>query len=147
MAENSENVALSETAVLVGVAIDKATYSFDRIFEYVVPTELIEKAKAGCRAVVPFGRGNRQKQAMIMYRKSFNGDTKGYKMILNVLDEKPVLSDEMLLLVEFMKNRYYCTMYDCICAMLPVGINYKFNAMYSINADYEYDTVDRKSVV
>lgn len=141
MAENSENVALSETAVLVGVAIDKATYSFDRIFEYVVPTELIEKAKAGCRAVVPFGRGNRQKQAMIMYRKSFNGDTKGYKMILNVLDEKPVLSDEMLLLVEFMKNRYYCTMYDCICAMLPVGINYKFNAMYSINADYEYDTV------
>lgn len=141
MAENSENVALSENAVLVGVAIDKATYSFDRIFEYIVPSELIENANSGCRVVVPFGRGNKQKQAMIMYKKSFNGDTKSYKMILKVLDEKPVLSNEMLSLVEFMKNRYYCTMYDCICAMLPVGINYKFNAMYSVNSDYEYDVV------
>ncbi|MEE1281245.1 MAG: primosomal protein N' [Acutalibacteraceae bacterium] len=141
MVENSENVALSENAVLVGVAIDKATYSFDRIFEYIVPSELIENANSGCRVVVPFGRGNRQKQAMIMYKKSFTGDTKSYKMILKVLDEKPVLSNEMLSLVEFMKNRYYCTMYDCICAMLPVGINYKFNAMYSVNSDCEYDVV------
>lgn len=141
MAENSENVALFETAVLVGVAIDKATYSFDRIFEYVVPYELVNSANAGCRVVVPFGRGNKQKQAMIMYKKSFNGDTKSYKMILKVLDEKPVLSDEMLCLVTFMKSRYYCTMYDCIYAMLPVGINYKINAMYSVNKNYDFSSV------
>ena len=82
MTENSENVALSD-AVLVGVAIDKATYSFDRIFEYIVPPELAESANAGCRAVVPFGRGNRQKQAMIMYkviwwrRKKLQNDFEG----------------------------------------------------------------------
>ncbi len=142
MTLNSENTALSEkvTCIVAGVALDKAVYNFDRIFDYIVPPELADKVMQGCRVVVPFGRGNKTRQAMVMYTKKTQLDISKYKQIFSVLDNTPVLSAEMLGLVEFMKNRYYCTMYDCIRAMLPVGINYKINTMYSINSEYEYNS-------
>ncbi len=135
--ENSQNVASNTEVILAGVAIEKATYSFDRIFEYIIPPQLATIANEGCRVVVPFGRGNSQRQAMIIYKKPFNGDVSSYKTVLKVLDNQPILSGEMLSMAEFMKNRYYCTLYDCINVMLPVGINYKINAMYSINKEYD----------
>ena len=41
-----------------GVAVDKATLDFDRIFTYAVPPQFEREVKKGSIAAVPFGRGN-----------------------------------------------------------------------------------------
>ena len=52
---------------IVGVAVENTTYSFDKIFDYSLPESLVTQAQKGKRALVPFGRGNRRRQGMIMY--------------------------------------------------------------------------------
>ena len=37
------------------VAVENTAYHFDRTFDYLVPEALLEQAKPGCRALVPFG--------------------------------------------------------------------------------------------
>lgn len=130
MAENSDNCYK-----IAGVAVEKTAYSFDKIFDYVITETIL--ASVGCRVLVPFGRSNQKRQGLIMYIKSIN-DIDKLKNIEKVLDKKPVLTNEMINLALFMKERYYCTIYDCIKAMLPVGINYKFRTTYTINKDYDF---------
>ena len=134
---DTEKSPEGEKILLAGVATEKTAYHFDKIFEYRVPEKLIDCCIAGCRAVVPFGRGNVKRQSLIMYTKEVIGDSRMYKEILEVLDKKPVLTKELTELVGFMKSRYYCTMYDCVRAMLPSGINYRIDTFYSINDEYK----------
>ena len=55
---DTEKSPEGEKILLAGVATEKTAYHFDKIFEYRVPEKLIDCCIAGCRAVVPFGRGN-----------------------------------------------------------------------------------------
>lgn len=132
MAENSDNIYK-----IAGVAVEKTAYSFDKIFDYVIPETF--SSSVGYRVLVSFGRGNQKRQGVIMYIKSV-GNIDKLKSIEKVLDKKPVLTNEMINLALFMKERYYCTIYDCIKAMLPVGINYKLKTTYTINKDYNPST-------
>ena len=52
------------TGLVALVALEGATSAFDKLYTYAVPPELHSVAKAGCRALVPFGRGNIKKQCM-----------------------------------------------------------------------------------
>lgn len=115
----------------VSVAIDQTVYHFDKPFDYIVPRQLEQAALPGCRVTVPFGFGNKKKQGLILNAFYSDDEITNYKCIESVLDEKPLLSDEMIKLVFFIKDRYFCTLYDAIRAMLPSGINYKICAAYS----------------
>jgi len=119
-------------AVIAGVVLENTMYHFDKIFDYIIPQEFIITVKSGMRVLVPFGRGNKTTQGMVMYvQKADDTTTEGYKSITQVLDLAPVLTTELLGLVSFMKDRYYCRYYDCVKAMLPVGINYKISCVYT----------------
>ncbi len=120
---------MSTCSFIVGVAVENTTYSFDKIFDYSVPESLVSSAHQGKRALVPFGRGNRRRQGMIMYVRQAEGDN--LKPIISVLDPEPVMTGEMLRLAQFMKNRCFCTYYDAIKTMLPTGINYNITTLYS----------------
>ncbi|MEE3333788.1 MAG: primosomal protein N' [Ruminococcus sp.] len=114
---------------VVGVAVDNTTGSFDKIFDYSVPDNLADIAEPGRRIMVPFGRGNRYRQGMIMYKKQAQSDK--LKLISSVLDKSPVITGEMIRLAGFMKRRYFCTYYDAVKTMLPAGINYSITTLYS----------------
>jgi primosomal protein N' (replication factor Y) len=114
---------------VVGVAVDNTTGSFDKIFDYSVPDNLADIAEPGRRVMVPFGRGNRYRQGMIMYKKQAQSDK--LKLISSVLDKSPVITGEMIRLAGFMKRRYFCTYYDAVKTMLPAGINYSITTLYS----------------
>ena len=51
------------------IALQGATFAFDRLYTYAIPTEMREKAQKGVRVIVPFGRGNIKKQGMIFIRR------------------------------------------------------------------------------
>ncbi len=119
------------------VAVENTTYTFDKIFDYAVPSSLAAAAKKGARVLVPFGRGNRKRQGIIFSVE--RSDTENLKSIISVLDEEPVLSDEMLKTAAFMKEHYFCTYYDAVKTMLPAGINYKITTLYGAKNSLEFD--------
>ena len=56
------------------------------------------------------------------------------KSIAAVLDKAPLLSDEGIALVSWMKQRYFCTYFDAIGLLLPTGINLKLTVRFSFHA-------------
>lgn len=59
-----------ETADIVKVAVSAAPYSIDKPYDYLVPEALAESAAPGVRVMVPFGRGNRESEGLILTRSS-----------------------------------------------------------------------------
>lgn len=134
------------TDYIASVAVENTTYSFDKIFDYSVSEEFIFDIKIGKRVMVPFGSGNRKRQAMVMDIKKGSADK--LKSVISVLDKEPVLTEEMVKLAEFMKDRYFCTYYDAIKTMLPAGINYNISTLYTAvkGVDTEALALDEQQV-
>lgn len=127
-------------SVLVArVAVDKTLYNFDMLFDYIVPDYLRRKIAEGKRLLVPFGSGNRKRQAMVMELYTTYEPSPKLKAAAAVLDDYPLLTKEMIKLVHSMKERCYCTYYDVIRAMLPVGVNYRIASVYTLNDSEIFD--------
>ena len=103
------------------IAVSAATYWLDKPYDYLIPQELSEKALPGARVLVPFSNGNRKTEGIILGLAEESGFEK-LKSILAVLDDEPILSREQLKLAYFMRERFFCTVYDAVRAMLPVGL-------------------------
>lgn len=116
------------------VALQGATLEFDKLYTYVIPPDLFSKAKAGCRVLVPFGRGNRKRQGMIFAVSE--GDVKGLKSIYSLIDDTPILNSEMLSVCRFLNERTFCTYYDAIHAVLPAGLTHRLVNYYSANPEF-----------
>ncbi len=128
------------------VAVEAATFTFDKEFDYIIPESLEDVAQKGCRVTVPFGIKNK-KCLGIIFEVTDSSDGKKLKKITEVLDENPLLNDEMLSLAVWIKERTFCTLYEAAKAMLPTGINHKMVASYAINPEIEPEkTADLDSV-
>ena len=101
------------------IAVSAATYWVDRPYSYRIPESLCEKVAPGVRVMVPFSRGNRRTEGIVLAVEE--GDPANLKSIDRVLDAKPVLSDEQLKLALWMRERFFCTVYDSVKCILPTG--------------------------
>lgn len=106
------------------VAVENVNCTFDKAYDYSIPQQLEGKALVGCRVAVPFGKGSKMRVGIIT-RLTDSTDSKRIKSISAVLDEAPLLSNEMLDLARWMSEQSFCTYYEAVKAMLPVGINHK----------------------
>lgn len=113
------------------VAVENTVYHFDKAFDYLVPDDLIAAAKPGCRILVPFGAANSKRQGMILELEQQN-DADKIKPVLAVLDKAPLLSNEALQLIVWMKEHYFCSLFDAAKLLLPSGINLKIKTSYSL---------------
>ena len=103
------------------VAVSAAIYSIDRPYSYLVPDELCESAAPGVRVLVPFGRGNRRSEGVVLSVGVEEPEAE-LKSIESLVDPEPVLSAEQLQLALFMRDRFFCTLYEAARAMLPTGM-------------------------
>ena len=108
------------------IAVSAAPYWIDRPYDYLVPEELRGKALPGARVYVPFSNGNRRCEGVILALKDHSAYEK-LKSILAVLDEQPILTQEQLRLALFMRERFFCTVYDAVKAILPAGVWFRDN--------------------
>ena len=104
--------------IVATVAVDNTFFSFDTDYSYIVPNELVNKAQIGSAVCVPFGRGDKKRDGIIVNLENDNSDEK-LKSILEVREK--ALSDEMVKLALWLKERCFCTTYDCLKQMLPRG--------------------------
>lgn len=97
------------------VAVDNTFFSFDTDYDYILPNEF--EAYIGSRVNVPFGKGNTERSGIIIAISNSDKSNLQLKSIIEVLDRP--LSDEMVSLALWMKERCFCTTYDCLKQMLP----------------------------
>ncbi len=117
--------------MIARVAVEKTLYRFDRLFDYCVPQKYLDCAKPGCRVLVPFGNSNSKRTGMILECRDAE-PVESIKEIQAVLDQAPLLTEEMLSLVSWLKGRYFCTLFDAVKLLLPSGINYQIHSLYEI---------------
>ncbi len=127
---------MSNKNSVAGVVVEKSAYSFDRVFDYIIPENIQGNIQVGCRVLVPFGRASKKRQGVVV--SLHNNQSSKLKEINKLLDTTPVVTQEMLETAKFMKEHYFCTYYDAVKAMLPAGINYKITTLYSaVNSQEE----------
>ncbi len=119
------------SALVAHVAIDRTAYHFDKPYDYLVPFDMSEKAKVGCRVLVPFGTGNRKRQGMILSIDTTT-DFERLKPINSVIDDEPLLSQEMVRLASWIKEGTFCTYFDVFHLMIPAGINMQMISTYHL---------------
>lgn len=123
-------------SVIAGVVVEKTVYRFDKPFDYSVPPELIDVCKPGCRVTVPFGRGNAKRQGVVLYISNGAEKTeKEIKNIISVIDNKPLLNEELLGIVKWLKANTFCTYYDAVKTLLPFGISLKMVTVLHLTED------------
>ncbi len=124
------------------VAVESTVLSFDKEFDYIIPPELETSVCKGCRVTVPFGNGNKKRIGFVFDITGFS-DGKRLKKIINVIDNYPLLSDELIELARWIKDRTFCTLYEAAKAMLPSGINNKMIVSYAYNPEFNIDEFNK----
>ena len=114
------------------VAVSAATYWIDRPYDYLIPEELQGKVLPGMRVYVPFSRGNRRVEGIVL-AVTDGSKYEALKPVLAVLDEQPVLTDEQIRLALFMRERFFCTVYDAVKAILPAGLWFNADGSRRVN--------------
>ena len=117
--------------MIAKIAVSAANFAIDKPYSYWVPDGM--DAPVGSRVMVPFGRGNRRSEGVILALE--HGTAEGLKSVEKVLDEMPLLSENMLRLAAFLRERYFCTFYDAIRAMLPAGVWFHTKDTYRLTED------------
>ena len=109
-------------ALTAKLAVSAATYAIDRPYDYLVPPALAGTLRPGMRAAAPFGRGNKPCDGIVLALGE-RDDTKGLKYVLALLDEEPLLDESAVQLALWMREQYFCTVYDAMRAMVfPEGL-------------------------
>ncbi len=125
-----------ETADMVKVAVSAAPYSIDKPYSYLVPESLAAAAVPGVRVMVPFGRGNKESEGLILARVQ-EPKLPGSKAIRQILDSEPVLDKAGIDLALWMRGRYFCTVFEAVKTILPAGLWYGLREIWSLAMEPE----------
>lgn len=115
-----------------GVAVSAATYAIDKLYDYSIPEPLIPAVKVGCRVLVPFGRGNKKVEGMVLVLRPEAYSAQRLKPVTEVLDEEPVLDATQIKLGIWLREHLYCTFFDCLRLMLPSGLWFQRKETYTL---------------
>ena len=97
----------------------------DKLFDYRIPEGMT--VEIGVRVIVPFGSRNKKAEGyVISLSEKTEVSADKIKELLEVLDEgRPTFTPALLDLAEWMKERYFCTLNQCLQAIMPPGIRTK----------------------
>lgn len=126
----TETQLIEET--VCAVAVDAATFAIDKLYDYRIPNALRRGVQIGCRVLVPFGRGNQRTEGIVVqFRDDVAADN--LKSILETLDKVPTLSTAQIRLAAWMREHLYCTFFDCIRVMTPMGFGFNQEETYTLS--------------
>lgn len=113
------------------IAVSAATFAIDKPYSYGIPEGM--ELLPGMRVQVPFGRANKRTEGVVLSVEAEDGQE--LKSIDCRLDEEPVLTQQMLRLAAFMRERYFCTLFDALRVMLPAGLWFDTKNHISLTED------------
>ena len=122
--------------MIAKIAVAAANFAIDKPYSYAITDGMA--LVPGMRVMVPFGRSNRRTNGVVLAVE--DGDGASLKPVDCRLDEEPVLSDTMLRLAAFVRQRYFCTYYEAAGAMLPAGLWMETKDSFSLTEDRSWET-------
>ena len=120
--------------MIARIAVSAATFAIDKPYSYQIPRDM--QLWAGCRVMVPFGRGNKQVEGIVVSLDE--GENTGLKSVISCLDTKPLIDQTMLQLAGFLRERCFCTLYDCLRLMLPAALWFRVKKTYALTDDTQW---------
>ena len=123
----------------VQVAVDNATFHFDKLYTYRLPARLEGKVFEGSMVLVPFGRGDKPRMAVVLAlggeepEESLPAESLALaaaqtappprraprlKEVFDAAPEEARLTPDLLKLVHFLKERTFCTFYEAVRAII-----------------------------
>ncbi len=126
------------------MAVEGAHHRFDKPYSYRYDPFLDEGDLRGRFCMVPFGQGNRPRLGLVLGFVEQNPAAEGLKSeaiksIIAVSPPEHALSEEQIALCEFIKEQYFCGLFDAVRVVIPMPFLYKIVAK-----DDEYSLVRRK---
>ena len=121
-----------EGELIAKVALKAATYAIDKPYDYTVPSQLSDAVQPGMRVIVPFGAGNRHTEGIILALAGGQQPEPRRKALLTLLDEEPVLDSQALRLALWVRERWFCTVYEAARAMLPAGLYFSLQDSWKL---------------
>ncbi len=122
--------------MIAKIAVSAAIFAIDKPYDYWIPVQLVDRIQPGMRVMVPFGRGNRRCEGMVLaVTASSEEQEQRCKPIDRCLDDSLILSEELLHTAAFVRERYFCTLYDAVKAVLPAGVWYTPTDIYTVSND------------
>ncbi len=119
------------------IIVDNRSSMVDRLFTYKIEAEMTHIVKEGMRVVIPFGRGNKLIKGLVVSIEE-NIEVKfKTKSITDVLDDKPLISNNLILLSLWIKDRYLASYLDSFQPCLPPGDFKEVNTIVELMEDYE----------
>ena len=108
-------------------AVDDATIHFDKLYSYCIPPRLNDKVWPGSMVLVPFGRGNKPRMAVVLSVAELpeGADTQKLKTLYDAAPAEARLTPDLLELVRFLKDRTFCTWFEAVKAVIPYGAQYR----------------------
>ncbi len=106
--------------LIATVAVENTFFSGASDYDYYIPDNLKDDITLGSLVRVPFGRGNVIRKGIVV--SIYSAMNSELKEIIGVDKKQQPLSKEMVELSLWMKERYFCTTYDCLKQMLPRGL-------------------------
>lgn len=123
------------------VIIEYGNKAVDKTFTYIIPNEYRDKIKIGHRVLVPFNNKNIEGFVLEINDK-YDGEY-DLKEIDSIVDEEPILNDEMLYIGNEIQKEILCSKISIYQAMLPkalkaqhkTNIGIKRNRYMALNKD------------
>ena len=123
------------------VIIEYGNKAVDKTFTYIIPNEYRDKIKIGHRVLVPFNNKNIEGFVLEINDK-YDGEY-DLKEIDSIVDEEPILNDEMLYIGNEIQKEILCSRISIYQAMLPkalkaqhkTNIGIKRNRYMALNKD------------
>lgn len=131
MSADSDQEAPS-VVTIAEVAVENTAAPFDKLYSYTVPPDAEPILLPGCRVSVPFGRGNRRRTGLVLEVSRRGEAPGGLKELSEILDPVPLLEEEGLFLLRYLKSHTFCGWFDALRALIPAGLGVRGKMMVSL---------------
>lgn len=133
--------------MIARVVVNHNSKSVDKFYDYIIPPHEENNVFVGSRVIVPFGRGNRQREAYV-FRITEGSGAANLKSIASVVEGGPVFDEKMLKVISWMREKYLCTYSEIMHAVIPAGISVKPEEWIVIeNSDMAQKSEVRKKII
>ena len=128
--------------------VDNKASKLDNLFTYIIEEDLVDIVEVGMRVLVPFGRGNKVIKALIIEIEDQTREKYKFKNIIDILDDKPIVSNRLIKLGCWIKEEYMCTYLDAFQPILPPGDYKKVNSFIElIDSDYKSTNLEEEKII
>ena len=128
--------------MIASVIIEYSVKSLNKVFDYIIPSEISDIIKVGHKVIVPFA--SKEVEGFVLKIHDNKDKSLEYKSIIKIVDSDFYLNEELLKLGKYMSNSLLCNLISCYQVMLPKAL--KASIKTNINKKYESKVMLNKDI-